>query len=543
MNGRGDDGADSGRIDSARARRALIAILFVGAALRLIPLGAQSLWFDEVFTFNTSAGSLGHLWSESIRDVVHPPLHYLVEWLVLRVGTSEFVLRLPSTLCGIATIALTYQLAKSSINERGGLLAAALIAISPFQVHLSHEARDFEMLCALALLASWLLLEMEATGGRARWALYGATITAGVFTSYLMAATLAAHALFVLTTRDRRQLGAWMLCALGCSLALGTWLLAMRLGNPQLSRLLSPGKGSVDGATMALLGTLLDFAFGYFHGFNADIARSSATLQMALALGLLFALALVLAGCERWWRERNAFVVLNFALPMALGFYLASTTMFDKSRYFMCAQPFFMILLASGVDQAWRRHWSLATPKLLIVALNLLALSNYLTKPQYQRDDFRGLAHFFETHLLPGDYVVFNASWEDQALAHYFKRPYAHEGIPLGTANPERQRTAAHQQEIERAVRRVTRRWQRVWLVLCYDEVTDRQGLVKKAFDQRATLVEHHEFAGWPQRVRVFLYDSHRRYVPAFAARATGEQACITLGPGCRTHDRFRLPG
>src|SRR6187399_367823 len=88
-----------------RVPRALIALTALAAALRLPTLGSQSLWLDEVLTGNLARGTLGDLFHVVAQQEANPPLFYLVEWAWTPLaGTSEFALRLPSALCGIALV-------------------------------------------------------------------------------------------------------------------------------------------------------------------------------------------------------------------------------------------------------------------------------------------------------------------------------------------------------------------------------------------------------------------------------------------------------
>ena len=105
-----------------RVPRALIALTALAAALRLPTLGSQSLWLDEVLTGNLTRGSLGDLFHVVAQQEANPPLFYLLEWAWTRIaGTSEFALRLPSALCGIALVPVGYAIGKRLAGERTGV--------------------------------------------------------------------------------------------------------------------------------------------------------------------------------------------------------------------------------------------------------------------------------------------------------------------------------------------------------------------------------------------------------------------------------------
>ncbi|MEQ1833718.1 MAG: hypothetical protein ABL977_11740, partial [Candidatus Eisenbacteria bacterium] len=93
--------------------RTILAATFVAALLRLYRLGHQSLWMDEQATL-LAAGVPGPLvWRELLQNV-HGPLHALAVALAATLGgTSEWVLRLPSALAGIALVPAMAWLART----------------------------------------------------------------------------------------------------------------------------------------------------------------------------------------------------------------------------------------------------------------------------------------------------------------------------------------------------------------------------------------------------------------------------------------------
>lgn len=117
----------------------LTGILLLGAALRFYRLGDWSLWFDEALTISDALHT-DH-WSFHYR-----PLNYMVTKVALEaLGSNEFAARLVPCLLGIATIALTYWLVRSLLGHRQGLLAALFLALSPWHIYWSQNARHYSL--------------------------------------------------------------------------------------------------------------------------------------------------------------------------------------------------------------------------------------------------------------------------------------------------------------------------------------------------------------------------------------------------------------
>lgn len=122
--------------------------------VRLINLGADSLWYDETFSAYMTGLDPVTIIRATAGDV-HPPLWYLVEWATARLlGNSEFALRLPAALFGALAVVVVFQLGKLYC-PRARHAAAAIAIILPGLVSYGQEARMYSLLALLLLLALW----------------------------------------------------------------------------------------------------------------------------------------------------------------------------------------------------------------------------------------------------------------------------------------------------------------------------------------------------------------------------------------------------
>jgi mannosyltransferase len=147
-------------LDDSRAAWLLLALTLLGAGLRLFHLGAEPLWIDEAFTWRIVQQPLRELWwgPQALLET-NPPLYYTVQHLLLPLGDSEALLRLPAALFGTLTIPIAYLLGRRVGGTVTGLMAAALLATSAVHVAFSQEARGYSLLMTAALMAVWGMLE------------------------------------------------------------------------------------------------------------------------------------------------------------------------------------------------------------------------------------------------------------------------------------------------------------------------------------------------------------------------------------------------
>ncbi len=139
---------------------ALLAITFLGAALRLLRLGDWSFWVDEAHTWRDATMPESMFW-DSNRGW-YPLSYQLLRWW-LESGfvshQSEGWLRLPFAFFGILSVPLLAIVGNMLVGRSAALLAALMLAVNPWHIYFSQNARSYVLVFFLALLAAgvfWL---------------------------------------------------------------------------------------------------------------------------------------------------------------------------------------------------------------------------------------------------------------------------------------------------------------------------------------------------------------------------------------------------
>lgn len=155
----------------------LLAIILLGATLRFWQLELKPLWIDEVVTAIFSLGrnyedvpidviftpdrlqdlfifkpevSCRELAGNIIAQSTHPPLffclmHDWLSWLQPLDRSLLWKLRALPALIGVCTIVAIYYLNRIAFSPAAGLMGAAIMAVSPFGVYISQEARHYTL--------------------------------------------------------------------------------------------------------------------------------------------------------------------------------------------------------------------------------------------------------------------------------------------------------------------------------------------------------------------------------------------------------------
>jgi uncharacterized membrane protein len=211
--------------ESHKALAALSMIILMAAIIRLLIIPRQSLWSDEIFSIATATGhsleqpadesqpSLGDYIETSnpqlpgfyraymsmgpasnLQSVVravflsdtNPPLYYLLlrTWM-LPMGTSDYSLRIFSTIFSLACVPLIFLVGCRVEGPTTGLIAALLFAFAPTAVFYSTEGRMYSMVWLQIVGYVYLLLRLYQDG--AHWGAVSLAIlvgTAGLLTHY-----------------------------------------------------------------------------------------------------------------------------------------------------------------------------------------------------------------------------------------------------------------------------------------------------------------------------------------------------------------------
>ncbi len=130
---------------------ALAAIVLLAAALRFFKLGAWSFWIDEIFT--TNATRYLRYWS-----IVRLPITLiLVRGSLNLFGLSEWSARLAPALIGIVTIPILYFPIRRIFDTGVALIAVLLLALSPWHLYWSQNARFYTLLLLFSSLGLFLI--------------------------------------------------------------------------------------------------------------------------------------------------------------------------------------------------------------------------------------------------------------------------------------------------------------------------------------------------------------------------------------------------
>jgi mannosyltransferase len=459
-------------------------IILLGFGLRLHQLDRQSLWWDEIATLNRAVIPFEELVANLLAKTDQVPLYFLLMRLWTLAGTGELVLRFFSVIWGVLSIALIFRIGRQIAGLVVGLAAAFLLAISPFHIWYSQEARTYSLLLFLILLAHWFLFRLLCHGRLQDWLGYTLCLVSALFSHYFTVMVLVAHYLFfALHFRHYRlPLSRWLVAAGIVGVIFLTWLSFLWLNgqerltvpfwipyarwyDPFLTLLALSAGRTIDPATavpyIVLIVYLLGLAMALFLGARQPgpippdqflFSVSARSITERLRIRVLY-----------FW----LIVPLLFTWLISLNWPLSRKITIYNDRYLIIILPAMILLAAWGLAAIVGRGPRLLLPVLLAVAglASLPALNNLYSRPEYARQDWRGALTHVRTSAEPGD-ALLALNDSRLPLIHYpIGRLHISELPPLPEDSGG---TEAFNDNMVELVTRVGRLSDRAWVLTVY---------------------------------------------------------------------------
>lgn len=382
-----------------------VIALLVGVVTRF--LTRSGLWLDEALTVNIAHLPLDRIIGALEHDG-HPPLYYfLLHFWIDWFGTGDLAARSLSGVFGLLCLPLVWVIGRRKGGTLLAWVAVAVVAVSPFAVRYSDEARMYSLVMLLVLIG-WVLLDDIVIRGRStipRFVALAVVSAALLYTHYWGMWLLGAVGIVMLCRlwKARRTPSADRRSAMGVVIALLAALVAFL---PWIPTMLYQGAhtgtpwASPMRPTSALAVTLADISAGSY-GEQTLIAVLTG---LAIVLGVFgYAVdrtttSLDLRGRPQFRRE--AFIAaLAFLIGCVVSFAMKGTY---ASRYGSVIFPILALLVAAGLTRfssRWIRSGVVA------VMCAFLAIGAFWNIRDF-RTQVKSIGSEISSSALAGDVVV-----------------------------------------------------------------------------------------------------------------------------------------
>lgn len=384
----------------------VLAVLFTGLGLRIWALSYRSLFSDEVFMLKALQTPFSGIFTI---DAPHGPLHfYAIHFLTKITGFSEFWLRLPSALFGVAACFAVYLIALELFDNKTSRIALVLAVLSPFLVLYDRTGRWYSLYAMTSAFSVYYFIKMmrkDDAGSAVMFFLWTlALLYTETISVFIVAFELAASVLYFKKISVK-----YAVLLLLLSLLYIPWICVFA---GSLSRVM-PGNFIERGVAGGVIGRLAYLLFSFSAGQTVSPFNFAVSVPAVAAFACLVTIA-----CYRGLVERSREV---FFVALYMLFSSAQVlTQVNLPHYMMDSAAPFYILAAVGLNGIKRRQ-------VMILAMTVIAcvysysLFNLYSGNQFNRmelvDDWRGVASFVKGSSSPGDLVISS----NNSFAYYLK--------------------------------------------------------------------------------------------------------------------------
>jgi hypothetical protein len=456
----------------------VIALILLGLALRLrgLVVPGRDLWIDETFSVWLANLPVAKAVATIAAVDQHPPLYAVVlhGWLIF--GDDPWWARLSSVLAGVAAIPIAARLGSVTGGRRTGLIAGALVAVSPVLVRYSQEVRMYALVVALAFLSTLFLSTALDRPSLHRWLAFGIVTLAMIYTHNITLFLLPAQALFVLgrSWRARAVLRAYVVTMAGVG---ALWL-------PWAPILVHQAAGVIDRFWIGApsVGDVRDTFLDLLLAFPPPTVTLASVVVPLGKLGSLLLIpfaALVVVGVVASWRRNSLLYLSSVIVPVGLALGLSLLRPIFQERVILFVTMGLLMLVASGIA-AIRFAPASAVVLIVVVGLNLASVENYnLT---FRKERWQDAASYVARNAKPDDLIFFNATWAQLPFDYYYQRhggpTLVEHGLPVdlfdrGVLEPPMLESDIPTIAAETDGRRD------VWVLLSHDWYNDPGGLIR----------------------------------------------------------------
>lgn len=487
-------------------------IIGLALILRLHDLGRLSLWLDEGITAYKMSLPIQKLFAYTELDNV-PPLYYLALHAVRSWIHSDFALRLPSTLFGLATIPVLFLIGRTLFDGRVAVLSCFLLSLSTFHVWFSQEARSYSLYCLCYALSLLFLVRWNRNAESSRdWWGYILFSSLMVYTHSTAILYWSANQVIFLCLsgrRSKKELHKWLLAQLVIGLFFLPWLPSFLQQSRNYSQdvaLGSPHYSALIETLMVLtsLAPLYATEAGKLLGLSSDLTN---VLNLSWLIGFLGAFSIAILRLEKRYRRAFLAAASVAIVPIFLVTLFSvwvRNIFFD--RLFLPSTLGVVLLLALGLRDLFdlfssRNGHALISLTLTCIISSLSILSLIIYYRLDRKEDFRSAASFLVERSKPNDLVLF-VTHSGEALFNWYHpdrlATIRRSGIPYGYQERPNQspgQVIRHPNEIVR-LRELCLTAERIWLVRLRTQYHDPQELTYQWMEKNLGKVASYSFSG-----------------------------------------------
>lgn len=324
-----------------------ISLLFIALIVRLISQAGKPFWFDEAISWSFAKQNISQMFLATAADN-HPPFYYLFLHFWLKIGSSEFFLRVPSVLFGLVSVLVFYNIGTLLFNRKVALTSSLIFSLSPLQVYFSTETRMYSLWTTLTLINFYYFLKIIKKPERNYYFLFAISYLLSLYTHYFSLVYILSLDLFLILyfNKYKRQIPGLLTTQAVALIFFLPWAIFI-LKNPHPNPWKIPLFENIPA-------TYLSFVLGglgmvTLKNFFAPVTPF--IIKMALGITSLYFFILNIMGIlKKITREIKLLLLLLVFFPVLLMSFVSLFKPVYSPRGFIVFSPAFYLLVSLGLE-------------------------------------------------------------------------------------------------------------------------------------------------------------------------------------------------
>lgn len=409
------------KIKSLNIKLIYLLIFLIAAFLRVYNIEQKNLWFDEVFSWHISEGSVRQIVAETSGDI-HPPFYYIVlKYWISVFNDSVFSMRMLSVIFGLAAMIFIYRLSErifsNSFITAGVLL---LYSLSPLNIYYSQEVRMLNLNLFLCLGSVYYFYKATDKSGLKNGMMYFAFTVLALYTHYfslliLFTELLITFLFYFSGKRNIRDLKIFFIYAAAVNIFYAPWYPVFFSqsvkGQPWRTEQTLAQSG------MNVIEYFKDVFLSSYYAFeNSGIIYFADLTGILIAGFILFSLAFILIRRKKIISETD-YLHLFFMVPFMIAVLISLKQSILLSRYLSIIIPYLFFLLLSFSFFLFSKKISYALLVLLILAscIGIYAGNNN----NFKNNDYRRIISYIEENFKKGDQIIAEPHFMGWVINYY----------------------------------------------------------------------------------------------------------------------------
>jgi mannosyltransferase len=485
-------------------KNVFLVLLFVSAAaLRIYDIDAKNMWFDEIYSWKISNGSIVKIISETAGDI-HPPLFYIVlkAWTFL-FSDSIVSMRMLSVMLSIISMLVLYFISKKLLsNEIQRMLVLLLFALSPLNIFYSQEVRMLNLNLLLTLTSVYFFIRYISTPKGIFGALYCITVTLSLYTHYfalfiLIAQLIYAGLIYLTDKNSRERLPPFFKYPAFAFAMFIPWLPIM-VGQAMKGQPWRKSQ-SVQQVFTEVFNYFKDvFLSPYFTYESMTIMYLSHLISILTMLFLLLCIIRIF-NTGRFLIEPAELSILLFFIPLILAVLVSFRQSIVYSRYLSIIIPYLFILLVYFSFRFYKKRTAIVM-SLFFVSISFLGIMiNYGN--DFKNNDYRKIVSYINANKSEKDKLIVEPHFMGWAIDYH----NMHSSSPIPRPNILGWNFRMQLDSLSKS-----KEFERLWFVLDYSSMDKSQydyladNMAALGYDE----VSEKTFYLIPEKVKVHLFES-----------------------------------